>query len=320
MTDAIKVPEVPNKVETSDAETLIENPREAIEKKIIAENEVPSVEETVEATEVAEPVTETPADDPIAKIKESVQKRIDKVVAKQKSAEEKLAEAEAELARLRANPATTANTAVPKDDTAPPSLEQVEAYILKMREEGNAKEEIAATRYLIRLEKEQAIKAVQEEQVKAQRDAETKATRENQALLDLAKDYVVYDDKGQVDMKSDLTLSNQKGKLFTTAMALYNDNELRKTFYNDEDRALAFRRAVQDANRELHAQGLLKTPKVVSFEKAPRTQREVLADPDASFEEEAPTQNSNSLSDAEKVRAEILQRQKLRNSRRPVIN
>lgn len=313
MSDDLKVPVV---TETTAAEKLIVNPREAIENQVITENNTPEVSDTTESTTTDESVdknSEPEATDTISKIKASVQKRIDKVVAQKKTAEEELAEARAEIARLKASP--IANTTSTKDDT-PPTAEQVEAYILKMREEGNAKEEIAATRYLIKLEKEEAIKAVKDEQSKVTIEAQAKAERESAALLDLAKDYIVYDSKGEADMKSDLTLANQKGKLFQTAMALYNDPELNKTYYNDTDRALGFRRAVQDANRELHAQGLLKSPKVEITEFR-RTGREALADPEAVETEETTTQNNSLPSDAEKVRAEILQRNKLRNSRRP---
>lgn len=311
-----KVAETPK---VSVAETLIENPRAAIENAVIAENETPNVTEPQEETKSEEtPKEETPEavseSDPIENIKKSVQKRINQVIAQKKSVEDRLAEAEAELARLKSTPKP--EVAEKKDD-APPTIEQVEAYIIKMAEEGNKKEEVAATRYLIKLEKEAAIREVEERQVKIKQEADSRIQRENQALSELAKDYIAYDANGQVDMRSDLTLANQKGKLFETAMALYNDAELHKTYYSDNDRALGFRRAVQDASRELHAQGLVKTPKVEGIEAIRRTPRVALADPDGVEAEETPTQsNSSSLSDAEKVREEIKQRNRMRNSRK----
>lgn len=315
MADETKVTETPK---VSEEAPLIENPRAKVEEAIIAVNDTPTpVEETTEETpkvEVKEAETKEELSE-VDRIKQSVQKRINAVVAQKKSAEERLAEAEAEIARLKS--ATPANTLTQKDALADPTPEQVEAYILKMREEGNAKEEIAATRYLISLEKNLAIKAVKDEQVRASEEARNKAERENQALLDLAKDYIVYDEKGQVDMKNDLTLANQKGKLFETAMALYNDPELHKLYYNDPDRAMGLRRAVQDANRELHAQGLIKTPKDSGLV-TERVRRQALADPSSVEVEETSIQsNSPILSDADKVRAEIAQRAKLRNSRTP---
>jgi len=116
-------------------------------------------------------------------------------------------------------------------------------------------------------------------------------------------------------MKSDLTLANQNGKLFKIAMGLYNDPELHSQYYNDPDRANGLRRAVADAYREIHQQGLIRTPKVDRIE-TKRVSRQ-LAEPDAVEADETPSQsNSSYLSDADKVRAEIKARNSMRNSRR----
>ncbi len=301
MEEETKVTETPK---VSVDESLIDNGRTAIEDKVISDSntfEVPKQESTDSKPkdESSEPKPESEGTE-VERIKKAVQKRIDKVVAKQKSAEERLVEAEAELARLKSTPTQE----VKKDDT-PPTIEQVEAYILKMAEEGNKKEEIAATRYLIRLEKEAAIKEVEDRQNKIRQESESRSTRENQALLDLAKDYIVYDDKGKPDMKSDLTLANQKGKLFEIAMGLYNDPELHAQYYNDPDRVHGLRRAVADAYREIHQQNLIKTPKADVVEKRVTKQ---LADPDAVEVDETPT-SSTLLSDTDKVRDEIKSRQ-----------
>lgn len=313
MEEVAKVPETPK---VSADEVLIDNPRAVLENAIIAENEnVPEqIDEAAEKPQVdKEAPEETPELTEVDRIKQAVQKRIDKVVAKQKSAEEQLAEAQAEIARLKAA-SSTAETPNLKDDAAQPTIEQVEAYILKMREEGNAKEEIAATRYLIKLEKDSAIKAVKDEQDRVKQEAEAKVKRENDALVELAKDYVVLDSTGQVDMKSDLTLANQKGKLFQVTMALYNDPELHKLYYNDADRAAGLRRATADAFREIHQQGLIsKTPKVEVETR--RVTRQVLADPDAVEAEDTP-QTTTYLSDADKVREEIKNRNRIRNARK----
>ena len=313
MVDDTKVPGTPDEVVKTPAdEPLIDNLRAAVEAKVIAENEtpaeaVPDEEVKVEEKKVEEKEAQLSEVD---RIKAAVQKRIDKVVAKQKSAEEQLAEAQAEIARLKGSP-----TQEVKKDDAPPTIEQVEAYIIKMAEEGNKKEEIAATRYLIKLEKEAAIKEVEDRQVKMKQEGEAKLQRENSALLDLAKDYIVLDDKGQVDMKHDLTLANQKGKLFEVTMALYNDPELHKLYYNDPDRAQGLRRATADAYREIHQQGLVaKTPKVEVID---TRRRQVLADPEAVEIEETPNAPTPLLSDADKVREEIKQRNRMRNSRMP---
>jgi len=319
MTDAVKVPETPVDTKVSADESLIDNPRAAIENQVITENNTfdePAPDEAETPVVAKEAPEETPQLTEVERIKQAVQKRIDKVVAKQKSAEEQLVEAQAEIARLRANP----NTSVadkPKDDT-PPTIEQVEAYIIKMAEEGNKKEEIAATRYLIRLEKEAAIKEVEDRQKAQVTEATARAQREATALNDLAKDYIQYDSNGQPDMKSDLTLANQKGKLFEVTMALYNDPELHKLYYNDPDRAMGLRRATADAYREIHQQGLIKTPKVDGVEVPKRTPRVALADPGATDVDDTPNPSpSNNLSDADKVREEIKLRNRARNSRLP---
>jgi hypothetical protein len=320
MAEETKVPVAPK---ATVEEKLIDNPRTLIENSVILENETVPAQEPAEKVETEEPATE--ATEPVSeeeisaveRIKQNVQKRINQVVAQKKSAEEQLAEAQAEIARLKSSKTTEAVTTEPKKDEPGPTIEQVEAYIIKMAEEGNKREEIAATRYLIKLEKESAIKEVEERQAKVQTEAQRKAQAESKALLELAKDYIVYDTKGQPDMTSDMTLANQKGKLFETAMALYNDRELHSQFYNDPDRSLGFRRAVQDAKRELHAQGLVSTPKADVVEPR-RIQRQVLAEPaTVEVEESSAPSNSNLLSDAEKVREEIKQRSRMRNSRKP---
>jgi len=238
-----------------------------------------------------------------------VQKRIDKVIGQKKSLEEELAETKAELERLKNNPKQPEPETSKSD--APPTVEQVEAYIIKMREEGNVKEEIAATRYLIKLEKEQALAEVKAEQTKAQTEAEAKKAKELSEWTSLCQDYTHYED-GKPDGKSDLSLANQNGLLYKTALSLYNDKELHADFYNNPDVMQGFRRAVSDAYRELHQQGLLKqTPKGETI--IPRNPRQVLADPSAEVAEETtPTNNSQTLSDAEKVREEIRARKKNR--------
>jgi hypothetical protein len=307
--DEVKVPEVPVvvKPETPAEESLIDNPRAAVENAVIAEGQnvpAPEPEEVV----TPEPKVEEPKveDDPIKRIKDSVQKRIDKVIAKSKSVEEELAETKAELERLKNGTKAPETTPTTKDD-APPTIEQIEAYIIKMREEGNVKEEIAATRYLIKVEKELAIKEVQETQTKAQREAEAQKEKQLNDWTMLSKDYET------TNPKDEMNLSNQQGLLYKTALALYNDKELHADFYNNSDVIQGFRRAVADAYREIHQQGLLKqSPKgeIVTEKKNPRM---TLAEPSASESEEPSTPSiSNSLSDAEKVREEIRARSKNR--------
>jgi hypothetical protein len=310
MTEEAKVAEAPV-VETpkaSEGEPIIENRRTEIEKLVNAENNIIDVpSEVPEVLKKEEPKTE---EDPVERIKKSVQKRIDKVVAQKKSVEEELAETRAELERLKSNPEHKSEPA-PKDDT-PPTPEQVEAYIVKMREEGNVKEEVAAMRYLVKLEKELALKEVRDEQTKVKSETDKVKSKQLEDWTYLQKDYIAYDADGKPDASSDLTLANEKGLLYKTAMSLFKDKELHKDFYNDQDVIRGFRRAVSDAYREIHQQGLIKTPKadVIIPEKKPRM---VLADPSAdSVEEDSTPSNSNSLSDAEKVREELKARSRNR--------
>ncbi len=299
-------------------ESLIDNRRAEIEKLVITENETipePEVDsETLPKEEKKEEI-KVAEDDPLERIKKSVQKRIDKVVAQKKSVEEELAETKAELTRLKASPKSPETVPDKKEDGKEPTPEQVESYIIKMREEGNVKEEIAATRYLIKLEKELALKEVRDEQIKTQKESEAKNSKELADWTDLSKDYLAYDETGKLDAKSDLNLSNQNGLLYKTALALYNDKELHADFYDNPNVMQGFRRAVADAYREIHQQGLLKqTPKGTQIVTEKRTPRQALAEPNADSPEESPSPNinSNSLSDAEKVREEIKARNKNR--------
>lgn len=312
MEEVAKVAEVPTEItetkapETAEVESLIDNRRAEIENRVIAENNT-FPEDAPEPKEVKSPVVEEKAEDPVERIKSAVQKRIDKVVAQKKSAEEELAEARAEIARLKANPQVTPEvTTVPKDDT-PPTPEQVEAYIVKMREEGNVKEEVAATRYLIKLEKELALKEVNEAQSKTTREAEAKKERQLADWVSLQQDYENKDNP-------ELDISNQKGLLYKTALALFNDKELHSKFYNEDNPILGFRRAAADAYREVHQQGLVSiTPKGDKIISEKKTLRASLAEPSAVEVEEVSSQgNQASLSDAEKVREEIKARNKNR--------
>jgi hypothetical protein len=317
MSKDTKVAEVPVvkevvKPKTAVDESLLDNRRANIEKQLINEN-VPDVS-------IPDPKPEeTKADDPpkeekevetdVDAIKKSVQKRIGKLVAQKKSVEEELAEVKAELSEMKNSASKPADVKNSED----PTPEQVEAYILRMREEGNAKEEIAATRFLIKLEKEQALKEVRESQNKTQTEAQAATEKTNSELKALANDYMVYDEDGNPDASSDLTLSNKKGKLFTIAMELYNDPELHKDFYNDPNVVHGFRRAVADAYREIHQKGLIKTPKGAEIMPGKVDLRRSLADPSTdSFEDSEPSNNSSLLSDAEKVREEIKARKKNR--------
>lgn len=310
MVEEIKVPEAPVVVEPkAPEESLIDNRRAEIENLVIAENATipepePSDDEPVVKTEEPKKeespkVDEAVSDDPIERMKKSVSKRIGKEVAKRKTLEEELADTKAELERLKTNPQPIEPTT--KDD-APPTVDQIEAYIIKMREEGNVKEEIAATRYLIKVEKELAIKSVKDEQETVRKQTEVQKAKQLADWTMLSKDYET------ANPKDEMNLSNQSGLLYKTALALYNDKELHADHYNNPDVIQGFRRAVADAYREIHQQGLLKeTPKE---EVEMRTNRFPLADPSMVEAEEVQSSSTKPLSDTDKVREEIKARKK----------
>ena len=308
-----EAPEPEEKVEAPADEPLIDNRRAEVEKLVTASHLEISEGET-SPKKAEEKKEEKPEElDPIEKIKKSVQKRIDKVVAQKKSVEEELAEAKAELARLKSFESKT-----PEKSDAPPTVEQVEAYIIKMREEGNTKEEVAAMRYLIKLEKDQALKEVREEQTKAQKAEEEAKARQLQDWTALQNDYVDYTSEGKPNPKSDLTLANQNGLLYKTALSLYNDKELHADYYNDPDIIQGFRRAVADAYREIHQQGLVQSPKGEALKQSLRISRDVLAEPGTELSDETPEAGTlKPLSDADKVREEIEARRKNRYVRKP---
>ena len=315
MADEKVVPEVPapdQKVETP--EPVIVNKREAIENAVETENAfipepVVTEAEEVKTPDAPEAKTEEEILDPVERIKKATQKRIDKLTAKSKTAEERLAEAEAEIARLKTNSVIPEPKIEVTDDNTPPTFEQVEDYIAQMQSEGNFKEAAKATRYLVKLEKEAAINEMQENQKKVQTQTKAETDRVNAQMKDLAGDYVVLDEKGQPDIKSDLTLANQNGLLFKLAMDYFNDKDRHAERYNDSNVVNGFRRATADAYRDImeHRNMTRLTPKGEETVVRRASRSAALADPDASFSDEEPTQSTNTstLSDADIVRAEI---------------
>jgi hypothetical protein len=316
MTDQTPAPvsAEPKEVETAGVESFIDKRRMEVERQAapdpVASEAVEDTPKTEEAPKKGElPKIEEEAD-PVARFKKNVQKRIDKEVAKRKTAEEELADARSELVKLRSS-VPQKEVSKPEDNT-PPTPEQVEAYIAKMQEDGQWKEAAQATRYLIKLEKETAIKEVRDEQEKASTQAKAKSDKQLSDWINLQRDYVILDASGKPDLKSDLTLSNESGLLYQRALSFYKDKDLHAERYNDPDTIMGFRRAVSDAYREIHQQGLI-TPKGESIT---AMRRSPLAEPDAETSEDV-TQSNNSLSDADKVREEIKARRNNRFVRKP---
>ena len=277
--------------------------RRAMEDKVET-HVVPSEVIEAEPEKPAEtPKEETPVKDD-ADLKSRIQKRIDKEVAKRKTAEEELVELRAENERLKNSKES------PKSETTPgePTIEQCEAYIIKCREEGDVKNEIAATRYLIKLEKESAIKAVKEEQEATSRKTREISAKQQSDWISLNKDYESSD--------PDMNLSNQEGRLYKEALKIYKDPDLREV-YADPDPIMGFRKAVHDTYRYMMENRLTKKSPSETLDTTlrPRMIKPVLADPDADSAEETTPTVSKNLSDAEKVKEEILNRRKNRNLR-----
>lgn len=310
MEEETKVAPVPQTAEVT--EPIIDNRRAEIENLVIAENQRTDDTKPEVASEKQAPKEEVktePEVDPVEQVKLSMQKRINKLTAKTKTAEEELAELRAENERLKANSKTPSPEA-PKDNT-PPTPEQVEAYIAKMQEEGNHKEAAAAIRYLVKLEKEMALKEVEERQTKTQ----TETQRQNAEMKALASDYVAYDETGKPDIKSDMTLANQNGLLFKLSMDYFNDPARHADRYNNPNVVEGFRRAVADAYRDIQEHKSI-TPRGETITEKPNPRR-ALAEPEAEVgEDQAPSNDRNSLSDADKVREEINRRTKNRYIRR----
>jgi len=301
--------ETPESTPGSEAINSRDAIRKSIEERVIEENEKPSKEVKEEVPVEAKKEEESKQEKPVEtsdlaiaeKVKERIQKRIDKEVAKRKTLEEQLAEKEAELQALR-NSKPEAET-----KNVEPTIEQCEAYIIKCREEGDVKNEVAAMRYLVKLEKEAAIKAVKEEQEARARQT-TEVTAKQQAdWIALNRDYE--------SPEPDLNLANQNGLLYREAMKLFMDPDLREV-YSDSDRIQGFRRAVHDSYRYIMENGLhKKSPSntVETLDTTPRVKpKAVLADPSTDSAEETGRTVSKNLSDAEKVKEEILARRKLR--------
>jgi len=296
--------------------------RESIETEVITENNTfpdvvteeepkPEVKEEVKEPEVKEP--EKSFED---KVKEKVQKRIDKEVAKRKTLEEELAETRAELEKLKTHIKPEAKTEA--DSKREPTDAEVRAALKKAIEDGDVEFQVQITEYMAdrkaKAERAAALKEVEESQKKQTEEAQRLQADWNSLVMD----YIVYDDKGNIDNSHELNLNNQNGQLYKTALALFNDKELRATHYNDANKVQAFRRAVGDAYREIHQHGLLKSaPKKVEpissgeDEESSKTKmRKVasLAEPGSDFAED--TTPVKTLSDTEKVIDEIKSRRK----------
>jgi len=104
-----------------------------------------------------------------------------------------------------------------KNDAPPTCWTDSRRTSSRCREEGNVKEEIAATRYLIKVEKDMAIRKVKESQTKSFKEAE--AQRVSNSMIGRCSQKIMR----QRIQKIELNLSNQNGILYKTALASYNE-------------------------------------------------------------------------------------------------
>jgi hypothetical protein len=300
------------------------NPREAIEAAVIAKN---AETYTVESEETEAPPTpkkdaaeaeQKPEEssNPSDRVKAEMLKRINKVTARAKSAEERLAELEAENQRLRESKESKEVVAEVKSTTTDkrePTMEECEAALEKAFSEGDHKFAAQVTKYMAEL----TAKSQRAEAEKALSERSTKQSESQKKQLadwtTLCRDYEPIDSEGKADLKHPLNLSNQNGLLYKTALDLFQDKDL-KVKYSGYDPITGFRLAVNDAYRGIIEQGLYKpareTAKVVAEEKVVR--RQVLAEPDSDGDDSTPSQVNTNLSDADKVREEIKDRQRNR--------
>lgn len=325
----LETPVVPTEIAEPKPTPEPVNPREALEAEILAKNaEIDEVESTeTEATiepakdkAEVEPKLEESVN-PAERIKADMLKRVNKLTARAKSAEEELAELRAENERLRKVGTEPKVEAKPVDKNAEPTMEQCEAALEKAFSEGDHKFAAQITKYMAELTaKSQRAEA---EKAFAERNNQQTAAQKKELSdwVNLCNDFAPTDSEGKLDAKHPLNLSNQTGLLYKTALGLYQDKDLREK-YAGYDKMTGFRLAVNDAHRGILEQGLYKpvaNAKPV-VEKPERSSKAVLAEPDASEGEEDTSQavstNSNDMSDAEKARAEINFRTKNRYMRR----
>jgi hypothetical protein len=290
--------------------------QEVIEQLLNADEPAKAEDVKSEKSEEGKEVAED--NDPVKRVMSKVQKRIDKEVAKRKTVEEQLEETRQELAEIRSkqNQQVIGN----KDDakSTEPTLEQISAYLKKMREEGNVDEEVRILDYIAeRRAKSERKSAMDELDGRAKKNQEAKA-KNDKDIQDLLLDYTVKDDSGKTISNDPMNLANMNGILRKTADALFNDPKT-KADYSDPDRVMAYRRAVTDAFRTIYQLGLHKQDTSTVEEVTPMKRRQVLVEPTSDGSEETvEVSPSRILSDHEKVLEEVRNRRKYQNARVPV--
>lgn len=318
-TEALEVPqEITKANETSHGDDA----RRAIEDAAMAKNaEIPVVDEFEETEATPTPakdkaeVEQTPEESSnhVDRIKKSVQKRIDKITAKTKSLEEQLAEKDAEIERLRSGEQKPKEEVVEKRE---PTMEECRKALAKAYNDQDWEFAAQVTEYMAEA-KAKAQRLEAEKSYSENTTKQTAATQKQQAdWISLNRDYEVVDETGNVDLTHDMSLANQNGELYKTALDLFKSPET-KGRYAGQDTILGFRLAVNDAYRGLIEQGYYQPlNKKVGKETLKKVNAKAqLAVPDAEGSDEAPVVHSPIMSNAEKAREEIKYRMAHQNKR-----
>lgn len=302
-------------------ETSPVNPREALEAAVIAKNEevVPIESEETEAP--SEPTKDEAAAEPkleesssqAERVKSEMLKRINKLTARSKTAEEEVAELRAENERLKRE-GVKPEIKPEVGEKREPTMEECRKALTKAFSDGDYEFAAQITEYMA----EAKAKAQRVEAEKVYTERQTKQSEAQKKQLtdwsNLCRDYEPVTSEGKVDMKHPLNLSNQDGLLYKTALSLFKDKDL-KSKYEGYDTITGFRIAVNDAWRGIHEQGLYQ-PVNAKVVEASKRQTKTLASPDADGADDAPVASTNEqLSDADKVREELKHRQSIRNGR-----
>ncbi len=177
------------------------------------------------------------------RIKDKISKRIGKEVGKRKEVEEELAELKTKLEELEKS------KKVEKEEIpTEPTEEQIIAYIAEQTREGNYEEAAKAQIYAINQAKKTAL-----DDAKKVANTTKKTNEESQKKwVSLVKDFTIYNDDKTIDMNHPLNLNNRNSALFTTALGFMNDPDIAREYgYDNPDKVLGFRLAVNDARREL---------------------------------------------------------------------
>jgi hypothetical protein len=319
--DKVEPKEVPSEiVQEAPKEAPKEEPKE-LSPRELAEQALEPKEEVKEESS-PEPAKETPpkqdekTPDETSipeQIKAKIQKRIDKVTARAKTAEERVAELEAENERLRKG---EIKPEVAQDPKREPTDAEIRAALIKAKQDGDVEFEVQIIEFM-------ADRKAKAERLAAEKQFEERQSKQTQATAQQQKDWVDLN-RDYESKNTELNLANQQGTLYKTAMALFMDKELQASHYNDPNRIMAFRRAVADAHREIMENNLLgnRNPgnetngrSEEPSSKSEARKRTQLAEPSSEVSEETTPSSSKVESEADVIANEIKRRKKFQEER-----